>query len=158
MEDKLLEKIESPQDIKNLSVKELENLSDEIRQEIVSVVSKNGGHLSPNLGVVELTVALHKVFDSPKDKIVFDVGHQCYAHKMLTGRYKQMDTLRKEGGLSGFPSHLEIQMMPLVQVIAVHQFRQPMDFNVPISLMMMTAMLLLLSVMVHCLEDLLSRD
>ena len=88
MEDKLLEKIESPQDIKNLSVKELENLSDEIRQEIVSVVSKNGGHLSPNLGVVELTVALHKVFDSPKDKIVFDVGHQCYAHKMLTGRYK----------------------------------------------------------------------
>lgn len=107
MEDKLLEKIESPQDIKNLSVKELENLSDEIRQEIVSVVSKNGGHLSPNLGVVELTVALHKVFDSPKDKIVFDVGHQCYAHKMLTGRYKQMDTLRKEGGLSGFPSHLE---------------------------------------------------
>lgn len=107
MEDKLLEKIESPQDIKNLSVKELENLSDEIRQEIVSVVSKNGGHLSPNLGIVELTVALHKVFDSPKDKIVFDVGHQCYAHKMLTGRYKQMDTLRKEGGLSGFPSHLE---------------------------------------------------
>ena len=76
MEDKLLEKIESPQDIKNLSVKELENLSDEIRQEIVSVVSKNGGHLSPNLGVVELTVALHKVFDSPKDRIVFDVGHQ----------------------------------------------------------------------------------
>lgn len=107
MADRLIEKIKSPQDIKNLSVKELENLSDEIRQEIVSVVSKNGGHLSPNLGVVELTVALHKVFDSPKDKIVFDVGHQCYAHKMLTGRYKQMDTLRKEGGLSGFPSHSE---------------------------------------------------
>ena len=107
MEDRLIEKIKSPQDIKNLSVKELENLSDEIRQEIVSVVSKNGGHLSPNLGVVELTIALHKVFNSPKDKIVFDVGHQCYAHKIITGRFSQMDTLRKEGGLSGFPSHSE---------------------------------------------------
>lgn len=107
MGDKLIEKIKSPQDIKNLSVEELENLSDEIRQEIISVVSKNGGHLSPNLGVVELTVALHKVFDSPKDKIVFDVGHQCYAHKILTGRYNQMSTLRQEGGISGFPSHTE---------------------------------------------------
>lgn len=107
MDNKLIEKIKSPQDVKNLSVKELENLSDEIRQEIISVVSKNGGHLSPNLGVVELTVALHKVFDSPKDKIVFDVGHQCYAHKILTGRFSQMDTLRKEGGISGFPSHTE---------------------------------------------------
>lgn len=107
MDNKLIENINSPEDIKDLSIGELEELSDEIRQEIISVVSKNGGHLSPNLGVVELTVALHRVFDSPKDKIVFDVGHQCYAHKILTGRYQQLKTIRTEGGLSGFPSPRE---------------------------------------------------
>ncbi len=104
MDKKLIENINSPEDIKSLSTEELEELSNEIRQEIISVVSKNGGHLSPNLGVVEMTVALHRVFDSPRDKIVFDVGHQCYAHKILTGRYGQIKTIRKEGGISGFPS------------------------------------------------------
>ena len=76
---------------------------DEVRQELLRTVSQTGGHLASNLGTVELTVALHRVFDFEKDRLVFDVGHQCYTHKMLTGRADQMNTLRKLGGLSGFP-------------------------------------------------------
>lgn len=102
-----IDKIKSPQDIKQLSTQELNILSQEIRDAIVTVVSQNGGHLASNLGVVELTVAIHKVFDTPKDKIVWDVGHQCYAHKILTGRYGVIDTIRKEGGISGFPKREE---------------------------------------------------
>jgi len=94
--------IQSPKDIKNLSSKETANLAKEIRETIISVVEKNGGHLASNLGVVELTIALHKTFSSPKDAIIWDVSHQCYAHKLLTGRYGKFDTLRTGGGLSGF--------------------------------------------------------
>lgn len=103
----MLSQIKSPNDIKNLSHKELRGLALEIRRTIIDTVGKNGGHLASNLGVVELTIALHKVFSSPKDAIVFDVSHQCYAHKLLTGRYKEFSSLRQGGGLSGFTKECE---------------------------------------------------
>ncbi len=106
-DDPILAKIHSPNDLSRLDYAELTRLAGEIREEIVSTVSRNGGHLSSNLGVVELTIALHRVFQSPKDSIVWDVGHQCYAHKLLTGRSGQFSTLRKSGGLSGFPKRDE---------------------------------------------------
>ena len=102
-----LNQIASPDDIKNMKVAELKTLAQEIRQEIIEVVSKNGGHLAPNLGVVELTLALHAVFHTPEDKIVWDVGHQAYVHKLLTGRYDRFSTIRTYGGLSGFPKRSE---------------------------------------------------
>lgn len=95
--------IRSPKDLKDLSPSEIDSLLHELRSRITEVVSQNGGHLASNLGVAELTVALHRVFDIPNDKLIFDVGHQCYAHKLLTGRNAQFDTLRTFGGLSGFP-------------------------------------------------------
>ena len=98
----LLDNINSPDDLKNLSDVELKELADELRQETIHSVSKTGGHLGAGLGVVELTVALHSIFDAPKDKIIWDVGHQSYPHKILTGRRDQMSTLRKKDGLSGF--------------------------------------------------------
>ena len=82
-------------------------MADDIRTKIIQTVSQNGGHLSSNLGMVEITLALHRVFDTPKDKILFDVGHQAYAHKLITGRYEAFDTLRTYGGLSGFPRRCE---------------------------------------------------
>ena len=97
-----LYEIKDPSFLSDLSVKELEELSKEIRTFLIEKVSKTGGHLSSNLGVVELTIALHKVFESPKDKLIFDVGHQGYVHKILTGRAKDFDTLRQYQGLSGF--------------------------------------------------------
>lgn len=97
-----LENINNPKDIKKLNIEELEALCGEIREEMIETVSKTGGHLASNLGAVELTVAIHKVFNSPQDQIVFDVGHQCYTHKLLTGRRKEFHTLRTEGGISGF--------------------------------------------------------
>jgi len=100
---KLLDQINSPQDIKKLPVEELARLAQEIREKMITVVSRVGGHLASNLGAVELTLALHYVFDSPEDKIVWDVGHQSYTHKLLTGRKKGFDTLRQYHGLSGFP-------------------------------------------------------
>ncbi|MBI4684930.1 MAG: 1-deoxy-D-xylulose-5-phosphate synthase [Nitrospirae bacterium] len=99
----LIEKIQSPDDLKTLSVEELNKLSEELRDIIVERVSVNGGHLSSNLGVIELTIALHYAFNSPVDKIIWDVGHQSYAHKLITGRYEKFDTIRKHKGLSGFP-------------------------------------------------------
>lgn len=102
MEYKFLSGINKPDDIKKLNTNELEALSDEIRFKLIETVSKNGGHLASNLGVVELTIAMHKVFDSPDDQFVFDVGHQCYTHKLLTGRYNRFSTLRTRGGISGF--------------------------------------------------------
>ncbi len=99
---KFLDNIKAPNDIKKLNNNDLVELSAEIRDYMIKTVSKNGGHLSSNLGVVELSVAIHKVFDSPKDKIVWDVGHQVYAHKLITGRYESFTTLRKENGISGF--------------------------------------------------------
>ena len=98
----VLEHINSPKDLKQLSYDELDRLCSEIRALMISTVSKTGGHLASNLGVVELTVAIHKVFNSPVDQIVFDVGHQCYTHKILTGRKEQFHTLRTENGISGF--------------------------------------------------------
>ncbi len=97
-----LENVNSPKDVKKLNIDELNELCGEIREFMINTVSANGGHLASNLGVVELTVALHKVFNSPVDQIVFDVGHQCYTHKILTGRREQFSTLRTENGISGF--------------------------------------------------------
>lgn len=97
-----LDKINSPDDIKGLTYTEIDTLCDEIRGCIVDTISKNGGHLASSLGAVELTVALHRVFSSPKDAIIFDVGHQSYAHKLLTGRFNEFSTIRTENGLSGF--------------------------------------------------------
>lgn len=102
-----LNKIDSPEDLRKLSVDELEILCSEIRHKLVTTVSETGGHLSPNLGTVELTVALHYVYDTPHDKIVWDVGHQSYTHKILTGRRDKIDTIRKKGGISGFPKRSE---------------------------------------------------
>jgi 1-deoxy-D-xylulose-5-phosphate synthase len=98
----LLDKIDSPKDLRNLSDVELKSLADELRQETIQSVSKTGGHLGAGLGVVELTVALHSVFDTPNDKLIWDVGHQSYPHKILTGRRHSMGTLRQKNGLSGF--------------------------------------------------------
>lgn len=103
----MLSKIHSPEDIKQFSQKELNSLAEEIRRTIIEVVGKNGGHLASNLGVVELTIALHRVFNSPEDAVVWDVSHQCYAHKLLTGRYAEFSTLRQSGGLSGFTKKSE---------------------------------------------------
>ncbi len=105
--EKVLDQIHSSQDVKKLDSEELEQLCREIREEILSVVSRNGGHLASNLGVVELTVALHYVFNFPKDKVVWDVGHQSYVHKLLTGRKDRFHTLRQYGGISGFPKRDE---------------------------------------------------
>ncbi len=102
----MLESINSPEDIRDLRYPELENLSQEIRDYLVESVSKTGGHLGPNLGVVELTLGIHRIFDSPRDAIVFDTGHQSYVHKLLTGR-RDFSELRKRGGVSGYPSRAE---------------------------------------------------
>lgn len=103
----LIEKIDSPVDLKKLSIEELKVLAGEIREKIIKVVSKNGGHLAPSLGTVELTIALHYVLDTPRDKLVWDVGHQTYAHKIITGRRDKFDTVRTYKGLSGFPKRAE---------------------------------------------------
>jgi 1-deoxy-D-xylulose-5-phosphate synthase len=103
----LLERINGPEDLKELSQDQVGVLASEIRDVLVETVTRTSGHLGPNLGVVELTIALHRVFDSPKDKLVFDTGHQSYVHKLLTGRYRQFHTLRQPGGLSGYPSQAE---------------------------------------------------
>lgn len=103
----ILKKVNYPKDLKTLSIEEKEKLCEEIRELIIDVTSKNGGHVASNLGVVELTVALHSVFDTPKDKIIWDVGHQCYVHKILTGRKNEFNTIRQFGGLSGFPKICE---------------------------------------------------
>jgi 1-deoxy-D-xylulose-5-phosphate synthase len=104
---KLLDSINSPSDLKKLTYEELDTLSKELRDYVIKVVSENGGHLASNLGVVELTLALHRVFNTPKDKIVWDVGHQSYIHKIVTGRRDNFTTLRKKGGISGFPKREE---------------------------------------------------
>jgi len=103
----ILERVNSPQDVKKLNKNELVPLCEEIREMLIETLSKNGGHLSSNLGTVELTVALHRIFESPKDQIVWDVGHQSYTHKILTGRKDKLSTIRTKGGLSGFPKPKE---------------------------------------------------
>ncbi len=103
----ILEKINSPKDIKSLTIDELKVLADEVRAEIISVTLSNGGHMASSLGTVELILALHYVFDTPSDKLVFDVGHQAYTHKLITGRREEFKNLRKKDGISGFPTHKE---------------------------------------------------
>ena len=100
MSDGLLEQIHDPRDLAALSYDQLEELSSEIRSYLVDQISNTGGHLSPNLGIVELTLAIHRSFDSPRDRIIFDVGHQAYVHKLITGRH-DFSELRRFGGLSG---------------------------------------------------------
>ena len=105
--DRTLDRIDSPEDLRKLDVSELPDLAEEIRQEIIRVVSRTGGHLAPSLGTVELTLALHYAFDSPRDKIIWDVGHQSYPHKLLTGRRDRFGSLRQLGGVAGFPRREE---------------------------------------------------
>ncbi len=100
---KLLKNIDSPDDLDKLSLKELNQLAEEIRQYIINTVSKTGGHLAPNLGTVELTLALHDHLNSPQDKVIWDVGHQSYTHKIITGRRRSFSSIRHYGGLSGYP-------------------------------------------------------
>ena len=109
----MLERIQKANDIKDLKPEELPELAQEIRKFLVEKISKTGGHLASNLGVVELTMAMHLVFDLPKDKIIWDVGHQSYTHKILTGRKDGFDDLRKYGGMSGFPKRKEVHAMHL---------------------------------------------
>ncbi|MHC4696284.1 MAG: 1-deoxy-D-xylulose-5-phosphate synthase N-terminal domain-containing protein, partial [Planctomycetota bacterium] len=103
----LLDSIKSPADLRALPVEQLPKLAEEIRRTIIRVVGQNGGHLTSNLGVTDLTIALHRVFDFSRDRLLWDVGHQCYPHKLLTGRNERFHTLRKAGGISGFPEVTE---------------------------------------------------
>jgi len=109
---KLLDRIDSPADLKRLTQPKLRQLAAELRHELVTTVTTTGGHLASNLGVVELTIALHRVFDSPRDKIIWDVGHQSYIHKLLTGRRQRFASLRQYGGLSGFTNPGESEHDP----------------------------------------------
>ena len=112
MSEKLLDQINFPSDLRKLKKKQLNQVSEELRTELIEVVSETGGHLGAGLGVVEMTVALHYVFNTPKDKLVWDVGHQCYPHKIITGRKEKIRTLRKGGGLSGFTKRSESEYDP----------------------------------------------
>ena len=109
---RLINQINFPADLRKLNKGQLKQVSDELRDELIDVVSETGGHLGAGLGVVELTVALHYVFDTPKDKLVWDVSHQCYPHKIITGRKDKIKTLRKGGGLSGFTKRTESEYDP----------------------------------------------
>ena len=108
----LIKQINFPSDLRKFKKENLKRISDELREELIDVVSETGGHLGAGLGVVELTVALHYVFDTPKDKLVWDVSHQCYPHKIITGRRDKIKTLRKGGGLSGFTKRTESEYDP----------------------------------------------
>ena len=111
-EYKFLDNINFPSDLKKISESDLQKVADELREEMINAVSMTGGHLGASLGVVELTVALHYIFNTPNDKLIWDVGHQCYPHKILTGRKDQIRTLRPGGGLSGFTNRLESEYDP----------------------------------------------
>ncbi|MBU2327514.1 MAG: 1-deoxy-D-xylulose-5-phosphate synthase, partial [Alphaproteobacteria bacterium] len=108
----LLDQVEFPRDLKAIDDRDLPQLARELRDEMIDAVSKTGGHLGAGLGVVELTIAIHKVFETPNDRLIFDVGHQCYPHKILTGRRERIRTLRQEDGLSGFTKRTESQYDP----------------------------------------------
>jgi len=126
----LLDTICSPADLKELNPKQLIQLSKELRQDIIDVVSETGGHLGASLGVIELTVALHKVFDTPQDIIIWDVGHQAYPHKILTGRREQMRTIRTGGGLSGFTKRTESEYDPFGTAHASTSISAGLGFSV----------------------------
>ena len=121
----MLEQIRGPADLQHLSQADLRDLADEIREFLIHKVAATGGHLGPNLGVVELTLALHRVFDSPHDPIIFDTGHQAYVHKMLTGRSADFETLRKKGGLSGYPSRPRANTTGLSQATPAQRCPMP---------------------------------
>ena len=121
-EYKFLKNIDFPSDLRKLSEGNLQELSNEVRKEMINAVSETGGHLGAGLGVVELTVALHYVFDTPNDKLIWDVGHQTYPHKILTGRKSKIKTLRQGKGLSGFTKRSESEYDPLVLHIAQHLY------------------------------------
>ncbi len=104
---KILDQVSVPEDLRSLSLEQLDSLAAEVRHRIIETVSRTGGHLASSLGAVELTIALHYVYNTPHDRIVWDVGHQSYAHKILTGRAQAFETLRQQGGLSGFPKRDE---------------------------------------------------
>src|SRR6056300_553357 len=108
----LLDEINFPEDVRKLEADQLKDLADEVRSDMIYNVSRTGGHLGAGLGVVELTTAIHYVFNTPKDKLIWDVGHQCYPHKIITGRKKLIRTLRKGGGLSGFTKRSESEYDP----------------------------------------------
>src|SRR5580698_7216521 len=108
----LLDRVLYPSDLRNFSAEQLRQVADELRAETIDAVSTTGGHLGASLGVVELTVALHAVFDTPNDRLIWDVGHQCYPHKILTGRRDRIRTLRQPGGLSGFTRRSESEYDP----------------------------------------------
>ena len=120
----ILDRINSPEDMKNLSDAQLYQLAKELRSETISIVSETGGHLGAGLGVVELTTAIHAVFDTPKDRLIWDVSHQCYPHKILTGRRNQMRTIRKGGGYLALPSDKKVPLIHLVLHIVQLQFKQ----------------------------------
>ena len=129
-----LKNVLSPRDLQNLSNAELNDLAGELRSRILETVSQNGGHLASNLGIVETTLAIHRVFNNPEDQIVFDVGHQCYAHKLLTGRQQQFDTLRQWNGISGFTNRKRKFQRPFWGWSQRHpRYRQPWVWPWPIS-------------------------
>ena len=113
---KFLDNINFPSDLRKIPEKDLQKVSDEVRKEMISAVSETGGHLGAGLGVVELTVALHYVFDTPNDKLIWDVGHQSYPHKIITGRKKKIRTLRQGDGLSGFTKRSESEYLSLIHI------------------------------------------
>ena len=125
----VLEKINQPNDIKSLTDEELKILASEIREFLIEKISVTGGHLASNLGVVELTMALHLALDLPKDKIIWDVGHQSYTHKLLTGRREGFDGLRKYGGMSGFQNGKKANVTALTPVTAPHRFPQDLGMR-----------------------------
>src|ERR1700712_5178004 len=111
-ETPLLDQVDFPADLRKLDDRDMPKLARELRDEMIDAVSRTGGHLGAGLGVVELTIAIHKVFNTPEDRLIFDVGHQCYPHKILTGRRDRIRTLRQEGGLSGFTRRAESEYDP----------------------------------------------
>ena len=139
---KYLNNINFPSDIKKLSQSELKFLADEVREELIEVVSETGGHLGAGLGVVELTVVLHYIFNTPSDKLIWDVGHQTYPHKILTGRKDKIRTLRKGSGLSGFTKGLKASMILLEPLIAQLLFRLDLELLLQINFLIKQIMLL----------------
>ena len=131
MQYEFLDKIDSPNDLRILSVAQLNKLAAEIRDYITQSVSCTGGHLASNLGVVELTIAMHYVFDFSKDKLLWDVGHQCYAHKIITGRREQFKKLRQKDGITGFPAPAESKYDQFLSATRAHQYRRRWDLLLP---------------------------
>ena len=131
MRTPLLDHIKEIDDVRRLSEADLPQLANELRTATISAVSKTGGHLGAGLGVVELTVALHYVFSTPEDRLIWDVGHQAYPHKILTGRRDRIESLRQKGGLSGFTKRSESAFDPLVLAIPQHRSRQGLAWLLP---------------------------